>query len=155
MIKDSGTRRDFGTGAVRDAEAGKGRFDLLPMEALWELAKVFQAGAAKYKENNWKAGIPLSAFIDSGMRHLTKYQAGWTDEPHLSMCAWNMLCLLDTARRINNGELPKELDDLYGAKYVSADMLFPNVKEPCKDGSFRSDTPITDAMLTSLKKAGV
>ena len=32
MIKDSGTRREFGTGAVRDIQEGKGRCDLLPLD---------------------------------------------------------------------------------------------------------------------------
>lgn len=31
-LKDSGTRRDFGTGAVRDCAEGKGRCDLLPLK---------------------------------------------------------------------------------------------------------------------------
>lgn len=31
-LKDSGSRRDFGTGAVRDIAEGKGRCDLLPLE---------------------------------------------------------------------------------------------------------------------------
>ena len=33
-IKDSGNRRDFGTGAVRDIAEGKGRCDLLPLEVI-------------------------------------------------------------------------------------------------------------------------
>ena len=33
-IVDSGTRRDFGTGAVRDMAEGKGRMDLLPWDVL-------------------------------------------------------------------------------------------------------------------------
>lgn len=33
-LKDSGARRDFGTGAVRDASDGKGRCDLLPLVAV-------------------------------------------------------------------------------------------------------------------------
>lgn len=33
MIKDSGTRRDFG-GAVRDCAEGKGRFDLMPLDVM-------------------------------------------------------------------------------------------------------------------------
>lgn len=36
-ILDSGTRRDFGTGAVRDAAEGKGRCDLMPLEVLHDL----------------------------------------------------------------------------------------------------------------------
>ena len=33
-LKDSGARRDFGTGAVRDAADGKGRCDLLPLQVV-------------------------------------------------------------------------------------------------------------------------
>jgi hypothetical protein len=33
-LKDSGARRDFGTGAVRDAADGKGRCDLLPLDVV-------------------------------------------------------------------------------------------------------------------------
>ncbi len=35
-IKDSGTRRSFETGAVRDMAEGKGRCDLLPMDVVAE-----------------------------------------------------------------------------------------------------------------------
>lgn len=38
MIKDSGERREFETGAVRDIAEGKGRFDLMP---LYEVANLF------------------------------------------------------------------------------------------------------------------
>lgn len=38
MIKDSGERREFETGAVRDMAEGKGRFDLMP---LYEVANLF------------------------------------------------------------------------------------------------------------------
>ena len=37
MIKDSGTRREFETGAVRDIQEGKGRCDLLPHDVIAEL----------------------------------------------------------------------------------------------------------------------
>lgn len=36
-ILDSGERRDFGTGAVRDVAEGKGRCDLLPLDVVSEL----------------------------------------------------------------------------------------------------------------------
>lgn len=48
MIKDSGDRTKFNSGAVRDLGAGKGRCDLLPACALLRLAKHFEAGAEKY-----------------------------------------------------------------------------------------------------------
>lgn len=36
-LKDSGERREFATGAVRDITEGKGRCDLLPLDAVGEL----------------------------------------------------------------------------------------------------------------------
>ena len=45
MIKDSGERTKFDTGAVRDMHAGKGRMDLLPLSALIELSKHCEEGA--------------------------------------------------------------------------------------------------------------
>lgn len=37
MIKDSGTRRKFNSGAVRDVAEGKGRCDLLPLDVIGNL----------------------------------------------------------------------------------------------------------------------
>lgn len=39
MIKDSGNRTEFETGAVRDIQEGKGRFDLMPMDVLRAITK--------------------------------------------------------------------------------------------------------------------
>lgn len=36
-IKDSGTRKEFSTGAVRDCREGKGRCDLMPMEVVFKM----------------------------------------------------------------------------------------------------------------------
>jgi hypothetical protein len=38
MIKDSGTRREFESGAVRDIQEGKGRCDLMPLDVVADLA---------------------------------------------------------------------------------------------------------------------
>lgn len=37
VIKDSGNRREFESGAVRDMQEGKGRFDLVPLEIVSDL----------------------------------------------------------------------------------------------------------------------
>lgn len=91
MIKDSGERRKFDTGAVRDMAAGKGRMDLLPWAAIMEVAKHCEAGAVKYGEHNVDRGIPTHSLIDSASRHLAKYIDGWDDEPHIVAAAWNLL----------------------------------------------------------------
>lgn len=90
-IKDSGIRRAFETGAVRDMSEGKGRMDLLPWSAIIEVAKHCENGAKKYGEHNVDKGIPTHSLCDSAARHLAKYFEGWDDEPHLLAAAWNLL----------------------------------------------------------------
>jgi len=111
-IKDSGERAKFETGAQRDTTKGKGRFDLLPPTALTRVAQIFQGGAEKYDARNWEKGIPLSRYVDSGMRHLLKYLEGREDEDHLAQAAWNLLCALHTEEMIKRGRLPLSLADL-------------------------------------------
>lgn len=111
-IKDSGARREFGTGGQRDCAEGKGRMDLLPFRALMELSKVFEEGAKKYDDNNWRKGLPLSCYVDSMGRHMAKWMCGWRDEPHLEQAAWNIMCLIETKCMIEEGLLPADLNDL-------------------------------------------
>ena len=90
-ILDSGTRREFSSGAVRDMASGKGRMDLLPWAAIMEVSKHCENGARKYGEHNVDKGLPVSSFCDSAARHLAKHIDGWDDEPHLLAAAWNLL----------------------------------------------------------------
>ena len=108
-FKDSGTRRDFGTGAVRDMASDKGRFDLLPFDAIQELARVYDKGAKKYSSRNWEQGIPVWAFMDSAARHLMKAIAGETDEPHLPMAMWNVACAIQMTKWVYDGARPADL----------------------------------------------
>lgn len=45
MIKDSGERREFETGAVRDIQEGKGRCDLLPLRVIVDYLSTVQSSA--------------------------------------------------------------------------------------------------------------
>lgn len=110
MIKDSGDRTEFPSGAVRDIGTGKGRFDLLPMCVLMRLAKHFENGAVKYGERNWEKGIPSHSFLDSAFRHMVKYADGWEDEDHLVAAIWNLMCLAW------NEEKKPEMMDIWGRK---------------------------------------
>lgn len=91
VIKDSGERTQFDSGAVRDMHKGKGRMDLLPWAAIMEVSKHCEAGAKKYGEHNVEKGIPTHSLLDSAGRHMGKYLDGLTDEPHLIAAAWNLL----------------------------------------------------------------
>ena len=90
-IKDSGTRREFDTGAVRDMAEGKGDMASVPWESILRLSRHYENGAKKYARWNFRRGIPVSSFIDSACRHLAKYQCGEDDEDHLSAAAFNIL----------------------------------------------------------------
>ena len=91
MIRDSGERTSFDSGAVRDMHEGKGRMDLLPWSAIMEVSKHCEAGAKKYGEHNVDRGIPTHSLCGSAARHLAKYLDGWDDELHLLAAAWNLL----------------------------------------------------------------
>ena len=160
-IKDSGSRREFGTGAHRDSNDDKGRMDLVPLsiaarmvetdeapdmvmqliedfkndndtkkliQALRESIKYisdfdsietiildvshhYKAGALKYGENNWKLGMGVNNYIDSGLRHYIKARRGDTDEPHHSAFAWNLMCAIWTVENIP-GSKYKEVIEL-------------------------------------------
>lgn len=111
-LPDTGERREFQTGAVRDASKGKGHFHSIPPIALRKMARRFEDGAVKYSKNNWMRGIPLSAYVDSINRHLLAIQEGQTDEDHYGALIWNSCTMAWTENEINEGRLPKELNDL-------------------------------------------
>ena len=91
MIKDSGNRTEFATGAVRDIQDNKGDMVSLPNEAILRLSRHYQNGAKKYGRWNYTKGIPVSSFMDSALRHIFKYLDGQDDEDHLSAAAFNVL----------------------------------------------------------------
>lgn len=111
LFARTGERREFGTGAHRDANENKGRFDLLPWDAIEKIARHFQKGAKTHGERNWERGIPLNVLLDSAVRHLGKELDGRADEDHLTAAAWNVLCAIAIRLRCERGALPEELDN--------------------------------------------
>lgn len=133
MIKDSGKRTEFSTGAVRDMKDGKGRFDLLPWYGIMEVSKHCEEGAKKYGEHNVDRGIPLHSLMDSASRHLAKFIAGERDEDHLRAAAWNILWAL------NQRTTHPELNDMYWAK---------NEEEQASSKDSSAETKSKDMPLT-------
>ena len=112
ITKDSGERRKFESGAQRDVATGKGRYDLISPIMIDRLAKLLERGAVKYNDRNWEKGMPLSVYMDSGMRHLYKFLEGHRDEDHLIAAIWNFQALLHIEEMVKRGKLPKDLYDL-------------------------------------------
>jgi hypothetical protein len=111
-MNDSGTRRNFNTGAVRDAEDNKPMLELASPFVELRVGLWRKQGAEKYSPRNWEKGMPLSVYLGSAMRHLAKFRAGMDDEDHLSAVIWNFESLMHTQICIEKGWLPEELNDL-------------------------------------------
>ncbi|MCB6569510.1 DUF5664 domain-containing protein [Eubacterium limosum] len=181
MIKDSGDRTQFETGAVRDIQNGKGRCDLLPLDviciletslftndddffrqmdrfmrtgneswlylaanqiieyafddmetAILELSQHYEDGAEKYTAHNWRRGIPITRYIDSGVRHFLKHIRGDKDERHDRAALWNIVGAIwtmenkpeldDVDHAAYRGEVPKGQAMLEPARIASPDL---------------------------------
>ncbi len=123
IVKDSGERQQFDTGAVRDIQHGKGRFDLLPPTAIYAISRIFEEGCKKYGERNFEKGIPLCRYIDSALRHIFSHMEGKRDEKHIVQAAWNLVAYIHTATMIERGLLPETLNNL--PNHLSNDKISP------------------------------
>ena len=100
-IKDSGNRTEFATGAVRDIQQGKGRFDLMPLDIM---SKVFAVEFADEFEESSIADVlkSIADFKRTGNKRwlciaIVHYSlAVHVDLPKL---------MLDVARHFENGAL--------------------------------------------------
>jgi hypothetical protein len=111
-LSDSGKREEFPTGAVREPNNGRGRYDLISPIGLRNLAIHMERGADKYTARNWEFGLPLSRHLNSALRHLQNYLEGDRSEDHLSACVFNVFAIEQNKEKIDQGKLPQELDDL-------------------------------------------
>ncbi len=93
-LKDSGKRRQFASGAVRDDDGSKLRYDLIWVGMLDRLAEHLRKGALKYGEDNWQKGIPDEAYKASLLRHVYAVIKGQDDEDHLSAVVFNVMGLM-------------------------------------------------------------
>lgn len=105
------------TNAVTGAQKGRKaqRFDLVPMNALAEIAEIYDFGSAKYEDHNWRKGYDWSLSYGAMMRHLGAFWEGEDNDPesglpHVAHAGWHCLTLLTFMR-----EHP-ELDDRFSTK---------------------------------------
>ncbi len=105
--KDSGERTDYGTGMIRETDAGRPRFDLLLPETvpyreqlLTRCAELMERGRQKYAARNWeKARTPaeLDRMKASAFRHFIQWMTGEDDEDHAAAVIFNILAAETTA----------------------------------------------------------
>lgn len=76
------------------------RWDLLPMEEIEDIVKVYHAGAKKYGPNNWQnLDNGFERYRAAMFRHLMEYMKGErvdkeTNVHHLAAAAWNVITML-------------------------------------------------------------
>lgn len=87
-------------GVKNDFQDGKLRWDLLPLEEVEDIVKVYTAGAKKYSDNSWQnLENGYQRYKAALLRHLLEYEKGNkvdddTGCHHLSQVAWNAIALL-------------------------------------------------------------
>ncbi len=81
-------------------DAGKRRFDLLPANALAQVADVYTYGAEKYDTHNWRKGMDWSRVFSAVQRHLWAFWSGTDNDPesglpHLAHAVFGCFTLLE------------------------------------------------------------
>ena len=101
-IKDSGNRTEFETGAVRDVQQGKGRFDLMPLDVMSEVFAI-----------EFDAPFDETSTIAEVLRAINDFQrtgnARWL---HIAIARYGLAVhvdlptlMLDVAKHFENGAL--------------------------------------------------
>lgn len=103
-------------------DSGKLRMDLISSEAMRQLASVLGAGAEKYGDNNWRAGLKWSRVYAAVQRHLTSWNDGETCDPetglnHLAHAMTGLHFLLEYAKT------HAELDDRHNKPLAEGSLL--------------------------------
>ena len=89
-----------GEGMKNDFLDDKPRWDLLPLQEIEDIVKVYTAGAKKYAPNNWqKLDNGYQRYKAALFRHLLAYEKGERIDPdtkcmHLAQVVWNAVAIL-------------------------------------------------------------
>lgn len=88
----------------RKSDDGKARWDLLPLDALEDVAQVLRYGAEKYAERNWERGLSWGRLLAAAFRHLAAWACGQNRDAesghhHLAHAAACVLMLLSLVKR--------------------------------------------------------
>ena len=87
-----------------DRKDNKQMWELLPLEDIEEIVKVYTAGARKYGSNKWQ-DLPngYDRYKAAMFRHLLEFEKGRDIDPetgclHLAQVAWNAIAMMHIAK---------------------------------------------------------
>ena len=104
VLQDSGNRKVWESGMVREPDDSKPLFTLIPTWYLRRLADHMTRGAKKYSRDNWRkanSAEEAQRMKDSAWRHFVAWSNGETDEDHLAAVAFNMWAHDETMEKVN------------------------------------------------------
>lgn len=115
------------------------RWDLLPLEEIEEIVKVYTTGSKKYGENTWQ-NLPngLQRYKAAMLRHLVAFEKGEevdkeTGCNHLAQVAWNAIAMLwvskhKTFKKLTTDVLIKALDERITEKIDSCNKILDEIE---------------------------
>lgn len=119
------------------------RWDLLPLEEIEDIVKVYTAGSIKYGDNNWQnLENGYQRYKAAMLRHLLEYEKGNTidkdtDCHHLAQVAWNAIAMLwiskHTFRKATVEDLSKALDERIEEKINSCNDILDKIQLSSKE----------------------
>ena len=125
-------------GKKNDRKDDKTRWELIPLDCLEDIARVYTEGAKKYGDNNWQnLDNGYQRYKAAMLRHLLEYEKGNTiDEDtgchHLAQVAWNAIAMLwiskHTFRKATVEDLSKALDERIEEKINSCNDILDKIQ---------------------------
>jgi len=125
QLKQSGEKETFTSGAHRDSQEGKPRYELIPALSLRRVADLYTKGAEHYGDWNWAKGMPFTRFLSSLHRHLQQFVMGEDDEDHLAAIVFNAMAIMYFQERE-----PFKWDDRGQQREFFRKNLTPDKTEP-------------------------
>lgn len=114
------------------------RWDLLPLEEIEDIVKVYTAGSIKYGDNNWQnLENGYQRYKAAMLRHLLEYEKGNTIDKdtgchHLAQVAWNAIAMLwiskHTFRKATVEDLSKALDERIEEKINNCNDILDKIQ---------------------------
>lgn len=103
-------------GKKNDRKDDKTRWELIPLDCLEDIARVYTEGAKKYGDNNWQnLDNGYERYKGALLRHLYAAEHDEFDEEtgcrHLAQVAWNAIALLWLSKNKDNDCFSKEISD--------------------------------------------
>lgn len=149
-LHDSGERRKFTSGAVRDRGGRKPRPDLISPHAQMREGMIMTLGAEKYKTRNWELGLPISECLASTQRHIEQYKRGDTDEDHIAQARWNLGVILHFEEEIKAGRMDPAIDDMPKYRQRACPVCGRGPVQPCQHPETGLEYTCSNCKWTSL-----